>query len=107
MFVGEQDGVPERELKDRFSEFITAAGVHCRAYLARVEYGSLQGLNVALCVSVQSGDIQVIKSGVARIFREMFRTNEHLDVIVLSESQEHELKAVASRFFPNSMDARK
>ena len=99
-FLGEQDGVPERELKVRlstlFSEF-SENGVH-KAYLARVKYEDSTEA-VALCVSSHYGAIETTVERVGSIFAEMFGPQEHLDIIVLDESQEAELAMCCSPFF--------
>jgi hypothetical protein len=108
-FVGEQDGIPERDLKDKISGLLHRLQFKGRAYLARVEYGESRGFDVALCVSHPGGAEPALQAGVTRIFADTFRTSEHLDVIVLSDSKEREIRAVARPFFQadgGSIDAR-
>lgn len=97
-FIGEQDGAPERELKNRIRDYLSKRGANCRAYLARVKYSTEADFSVALCIGgVAQAD--EIASDVGRIFSEMFRTDEHLDVIHVSDGQEDELKRVATPFY--------
>jgi len=49
-FLGEQDGVPERELKDRLVKFFQCDQSILTAYLARVAYTDPSPLVVALCL---------------------------------------------------------
>jgi hypothetical protein len=93
-FVGEQDGEPERLLKDALvAEFRNVAGLK-RAYLARVEYAD--GVHVALCLAAPEDSALVERIG-AR-FAGIFGRHEHLDVLFLGPSQEAELQRVCAPF---------
>src|SRR5438552_3445086 len=54
---------------------------------------------VALCVKTQSNDPSDLQTGIARVFKEMFRTEEHLEVILLSDQQESGLQLIAAPFY--------
>jgi len=97
-FLGEQDGVPERELKERLSTLFSENGIVQKAYLARVKYEDSTEA-VALCVSSHYGAIETTVQRVGSIFAEMFGPQEHLDIIVLEESQEAELALCCPSFF--------
>jgi len=97
-FLGEQDGVPERELKERLSILFSENGIVHRAYLARVKYGDGTEA-VALCLCSRYGPIKNTIDSVGSIFAEMFGPREHLDIVVLDESQEAELATSCSPFF--------
>ena len=93
-FVGEQDGEPERLLKNALvTEFRNVAQLE-RAYLARVRYAD--GPHVVLCLAAPEDRLLVDRVG-AR-FSEMFGRHEHLDVLFLSPGQETELRRVCAPF---------
>src|SRR5262245_20406071 len=93
-FIMEQDGLPERSLKEKIHSFLTSSNFKGRAYLAQVDYGTAETFNVALCIRVLSGDTDALKAGVADIFRDMFRVDEHLDVILISANDELSLSPI-------------
>ncbi len=99
-FLYEQDGIPERELKQLLCDmFAKEAGVQ-RAYLARVGYDDPEPYIVALCLNVvPETDEPLLAKAVSRIFSSMFGTGQHLDIIFLSEEQEGQLMAVCRPFF--------
>lgn len=97
-FLGEQDGVPERELKARLCNAFAQMNIRCRAYLVRADYGAPDTFNVALCVRTELTESTAVKVTVNRAFSEMFRTEEHLDLVFLSDDQEREVQAVARPF---------
>jgi hypothetical protein len=93
-FVGEQDGEPERLLKDALvTEFRNASGLK-RAYLARVEYAD--GVHVALCLAAPEDPALVERIGTR--FAGIFGRHEHLDILFLGPGQEAELQRVCAPF---------
>jgi len=100
--VGEQDGPAEQKIKTQFSEFLAGTGFQCRAYLVRAKYGSSDELNVALLVRLQSGDSRFVNSGLGRLFHSVFRPDQHLDIMFLSESEEENVKTLVKPFFSSS-----
>ena len=99
-FVGEQDGVPERKLKTELTNALKGGNVR-RAYLARVNYGEVEEFNVALCLQLD-GDASDIQQHVNQVFSTMFRTDEHLDVIVLNDEEEQRVTLSCNPFFISS-----
>jgi len=104
-FDGEQDGVPERELKSRLSKLFMHRGAVRRAYLAKVRYGESSS-GVALCLSSDLDSAGETVENVASIFAEMFGTHEHLDILFLSNEQEAELSSRCAAFFDSSLPGR-
>jgi hypothetical protein len=98
-FWGEQDGVPERELKDRLIEFFQCDQTILRAYLARVAYSDRSPLVIALCLRSEFGPDRGVVEKIGKIFASMFGSHEHLDIIFLDGQQESELAKVCSPFF--------
>lgn len=93
-FVGEQDGEPERLLKDALvTEFRKASGLK-RAYLARVEHAD--GVHVALCLAAPEDPALVERIGAC--FAGIFGRHEHLDILFLGPGQEAELQRVCAPF---------
>lgn len=98
-FVGEQDGLPEREFKERLANFFQRDGSVKSAYLAQVVYHELSPMSVALCLRTQFGPDPGLAEKVGRIFASMFGGHEHLDIVFLNDVQEAELAKKCSRFF--------
>ena len=98
-FIGEQDGPPERELKDQIIELFRGQPTVQRAYLARTDYGDTRGVNVALCVKSSAGEDMSLVSGVTAIFGEMFGSHEHLDVLFIRDDQEQQLLGLCRPFY--------
>ena len=93
-FVGEQDGEPERLLKDALvTDFRNAAGLK-RAYLARVQYAD--GAHVALCLAAPEDPVLVER--IDARFAGIFGQHEHLDIMFLGPGQEAELQRVCAPF---------
>lgn len=111
-FVGEQDGAPERELKERLAHSLRPMGVR-KAYLAVVSYGERKGpqnaagdgaapgLNVALCLSLQdeAAEKQEIVQRASHDFAAMFGASQHMDIIFLTDQQEAALNKVCRPFY--------
>jgi hypothetical protein len=96
-FLCEQDGPAERQLKGVLSEQFATAGLVRRAYLARVDYGVPDAYEVALCVRGEAAP-SVLQT-VAESFAAIFGRDAHLDILMLSEAQETDLKKVCRPFF--------
>jgi hypothetical protein len=97
-FIGEQDGIPERELKAKISDFLRRNGYKCRVYLARAKYNASDELNVVLCARVVSGDADALKAAAGRIFHDMFRSDAHLDIMILTDEEEQVVWSVCRPF---------
>jgi hypothetical protein len=98
-FLGEQDGVPERELKTRLVEFFQRDQSVVKAYLARVAYDERSRVAVALCLRTQFGPDRGVAEKVGKIFASMFGAHEHLDIMFLGDDDEFKLAKVCSPFF--------
>ena len=98
MFIGEQDGSSERELKGRLVALFDQVHLVRRAYLARVKYGDAQSV-VALCMCGKTGHERLLAKQVGQVFGSLFSNHEHLDVIWLKQDQEVELARVCSAFY--------
>jgi hypothetical protein len=110
-FVGEQDGAPERELKEKLASSLRPMGVR-KAYLAVVSYDERKApqntagdgaaaLNVALCLSLEdtaSGRHNIVERA-SHEFAAMFGPTQHMDIIFLTDQQEAALKKVCRPFY--------
>lgn len=103
-FLGEQDGISERKLKTRLADFFSELSYVLRAYLVRVDYGNPNEFNVALCIRAEKKSLPEINNGINMIFSELFRTDEHLDVLFLTEEKEVALSKVCPSFFKKELD---
>ena len=98
-FVGEQDGPPERELKERLADFFRRDQSVKAAYLARVSYDDPSRISVALCLRTQFGPDHGMAEKIGRIFAAMFGSHEHLDIVFPTPEQEAALAKVCASFF--------
>jgi hypothetical protein len=101
-FLSEQDGVPERELKKELVVLFAGFDTVIRAYLVRVDYGNPNEFNVALCLRTHSEPPPELNDGISEIFSNIFRTDEHLDVLILTEEMERDMGGVCCPFFNQS-----
>ena len=98
-FVGEQDGPPERALKDRLTVLLRKLQLVRTAYLALVRYDNAGPLQVALCVRGQPGQNRMFAERVNQVFASMFGSHEHLDTLWLTPEQEASLRQVCQAFY--------
>ncbi|HEY2882413.1 MAG TPA: enhanced serine sensitivity protein SseB C-terminal domain-containing protein [Pirellulales bacterium] len=97
-FVGEQDGVAERKLKEEFSALFEQNASVRKAYLARVIYEDGSNQHVALCLAAPTDN--QLNRAIGKIFGQMFNTKQHLDIFFLRDvNQESELSCVCRPFF--------
>jgi hypothetical protein len=99
VFVGEQDGIVERELKQRLT---TVLNQYCdirRAYLVRVAYSDAGIQHVALCLEGGDVDQLQIANSVAVIFRELAPQSASLDILWPNVRQLSEVKCVSRPFY--------
>jgi hypothetical protein len=99
LFLAEQDGPVERELKTNLIEncLISHRSVSS-AYLARVSYEETPGSTVALCLWGGIGNSAAIVECVGATFRRQFNVTQHLDVLFLDELQLQAIDKVAKPF---------
>lgn len=98
-FVAEQIGVPENEFKESIIGLFHDRNRPLRAYLVQVEYGEKRDFNVALCIALESEDDEKLANDIALVFRRMFGSHEHLDILFVTEEQETQLRKVCCPFF--------
>ena len=98
-FLGAQDGIPERHLKERLADFFTRDKSVSRAYLARVDFGEGKVASVVLGLRTQFGPDKGMVEKVGAIFAQVFIVKEHLDILFLTDSQEARLSEVCPPFF--------
>lgn len=103
VFLGEQDGPPERELKEQLAKLFLSSSTVKSAYLARIAYESQSTPGVALCLRTESAQDQTLVENAGKIFASMFGTSEHMDIVFLDERQETELLKVCRAFFCSSI----
>jgi len=98
-FVGEQTGPVEDNLKARFCPQFASAHTVESAYLARVSYGDNSHCSVVLCIRSSIEVDQVLREKLAQIFAEVFRADQHLDILFMREDQEMQLQKVCKPFY--------
>jgi hypothetical protein len=98
LFLGEQNGKPERELKSALTMQFKNLGCVDRAYLVRVRYGG-GGVSVALAIAGRPGYRDAVVKGVQTVFSAQFVADQYVDVMFPSASVETALSAVCPPFF--------
>jgi hypothetical protein len=98
-FVGEQAGPIEDGLKARFCHLFASIHTVESAYLARVSYGDDSHYSVALCIRSLIEVDQQFRERLAQIFAEVFRTDQHLDILSMRDDQEMQLQKVCRPFY--------
>jgi hypothetical protein len=96
-FLYEQDGPPERLLKEKLTEMFSQNETVERAYLAMARLGSESG--VVLGLATRSGPDEKIVTNVQAAFASECHTNEHLDIVFLTTNLEAQLTKVCRPFF--------
>lgn len=97
-FIGEQDGIPEREFKERVVALLVGSGMVERGYLARVAYESASAEVVALCLLAEDPQDALLRE-IGFVFASMFGRDQHLDILFIDRDQEQELARVCPPFF--------
>jgi type III secretion system (T3SS) SseB-like protein len=97
-FLGEQDGPPERELKEALVRLFEAKGKVNRAYLARLSYLETGATGVGLCVPVDAYSVELVRA-VGSVFSDLFGADQYLDVVFVTEDEEKRLRDVCRPFF--------
>ncbi|MGD9648604.1 MAG: hypothetical protein AB7U73_23030 [Pirellulales bacterium] len=98
-FVGEQDGIPERTLKQRLESCLSHDERIWKAFLARVDCGPDTPIRVALCLRTVMGPDDAIVANVGKVFAALFHTRESLDILFIDDRQERELSSVCKPFY--------
>jgi hypothetical protein len=102
LFLGEQDGEIERELKEQFSGCLSGCIHVTCAYLVRVSYKETPGANVALCIFAKTENRAELLPCIEEVFRRSFHPTQHMDTLFLSEAQLQEINKVAKPFYTAS-----
>ena len=100
IFRGEQDGVPEQQLKYELTKVFESRSDVELAYLAIVSYQDGLDHNVALCVTgVIYPDRQGFVNDINKVVGKMLPANQHLDILFASTTQQAQLEQVCRPFF--------
>src|SRR5690349_16818265 len=91
--IGEQDGIPEREFKQRVLALLDGTRIVERSYLARVAYESASTEFVALCIVAQRPHDALLQV-IATVFASMFGRDQHLDILFIDRDEEQKLARV-------------
>ena len=103
LFLGEQDGPVEQQLKAGVISCFTSIGGVVGAYLVRVSYEETDASFVALCLLGDATKHRSVAECVGGIFKTLFAPTVPLDIAFLSDSQVAEIQKVARPFFVNPL----
>lgn len=99
VFLKEQTGAPEDELKAALTDIFTQHAGILAAYLVRVQYGTTE-FNMALGLWVAPGtDPEPAVAAAGACFWRMFHAGEHLDIILLTPEELQAIRKVCKPFF--------
>jgi hypothetical protein len=98
-FVGEQDGIPERELKSQLIRIFESDLLVWKAYLARADFGAGTGVRVVLCLRRTTGPDKRLVARIAKTFASLFRSSDALDILFIDSDQERELDKLCPPFY--------
>lgn len=105
-FIGEQDGIPERTLKENLRNLFASDERVWKAYLARIDFGPGTPIGVTLCLrTVMGPDIELV-ARVGKLFAPLFRGREALDILFVDGEQENDLTSVCKPFYVRTLSRR-
>lgn len=102
VFLGEQIGIQENELKKELVNLFLGTFDPIRAYLSQAKYMTSTGTHVVLCVSTNRKNDKQLATRIGNIFRNMFSLTEHLDLLFLNVEQERSLRRVCCPFYTSA-----
>ena len=97
IFLHEQDGAPERMLKDKLREAFQRNRAIEREYLAIARLG--EETSVVLGLATRFGPEEKIVTTVQSTFVSVCNSDEHLDIVFLTDEQESQLTKICKPFF--------
>ncbi len=98
-FLGEQDGTPEKALKEKLSAIFLKYEIVTTAYLARVRYENPEMRSVALCIVSARGAVKPLVEAIHDLFRQEFARGTHLDIMFPTEKQRKQIGAVCKPIY--------
>lgn len=96
VFLGEQDGPAEQQLKERLAALFAQHRVR-QAYLARARID--REATVVLGVRAEGADEGALAREVGAVFASIFNARAHLDVVFLTEAQRAAVSQVCRAFY--------
>ncbi|HEV2188925.1 MAG TPA: enhanced serine sensitivity protein SseB C-terminal domain-containing protein [Stellaceae bacterium] len=97
-FLGEQDGEPERRLKNGLTDLLNRNPNVRRAYLARAVNDGEP--TVMLCIATLADEPdESLPREVGKIVAAIFSATQHLDILFPDDTQEARLAAVCVPFY--------
>ncbi len=100
IFLREQKGVPEEDLKRGLEQILAKYSNIERAYLAAVQYGRDRAEHVALCIRLRSGVLgEELLGEVESFFNRRFASSQALDIITVNILQERSLAQKCRPFY--------
>jgi hypothetical protein len=98
-FIADEDGPPERGLKEGLATVFEQHPSLERAYLVRVRYDESPNVAVALCLVGASASNTTLVEDVRRTFLERFPGGSHLDLMFVPSVDQPRLDAASRPFY--------
>lgn len=97
-YIAEQDGEPERKLKQRFLTVFSGFPPLEKAYLVVVRYDEIPDLSVALCLLTTKKDAALL-DGVRKMFASVFSSSVHMDILFVGPNEADRIEKVCRPFY--------
>ncbi len=101
-FFGEQDGIPEQELKSALVPLLASRPTIQSAYLARVGFQPSTAASVALCLVGADTDDTLIPA-IHGQFCAVFSKSAFVDILFLSREQSVDVARVCAPFYSRAL----
>lgn len=98
-YICEQDGDVEREFKSKICKIFLNFGKQIRAYLVLAKYIPQDIVSVILSIRISDGYDEALLRKCSNVFRTMFSSNQHLDIMFISETEEKLIRKFCCPFY--------
>jgi hypothetical protein len=98
-FLREQDGIPERALKNALVTLFEPDERIWKAYLAVVDHGVNTAHSVTLCLRTVMGPDKKLVAAIGNCFASQFHATQHLDILFIDREQEADVARICSPFY--------
>jgi hypothetical protein len=99
LFLGEQDGPVERQLKSKLIEIFHRFPAVKAASLLRISTIEVPGINVAVAITGGDKEAHALVPLIGDAFASLFHASEHLDILFPNPAQTAEIAKIAGNFY--------
>lgn len=99
LFLGEQNGPVERQLKSKLIEIFHQFPAVKAASLLRISTVEVPGISVAVAITGGDKESQTLVPLIGNAFASLFHASEHLDILFPNPTQIAEIAKIAGNFY--------